>query len=173
MKKPSISTIIIFLIILLAVLGLIMLKTPKEINAPTDNLDQNATTTATTTASNPQNTDTVPVTTSTNTQSPTVPQKQVIQGEGFIAEITPVANGEVILPEIKSFTLDRNENGVCRFSWDVSKAETCNFVNLTTSMQVKSAGDEGGIQTTDKGDFQLKCYGKNGGSIKSEVISCK
>lgn len=36
MKKPSISTVIIFLLILLGIGGLVFLKNSKEVNAPTE-----------------------------------------------------------------------------------------------------------------------------------------
>jgi hypothetical protein len=39
MKKPSISTVVIFLLILLGVGGLMFLKNSKEANAPTESIE--------------------------------------------------------------------------------------------------------------------------------------
>ncbi len=171
MKKPSISTIIAFLVILLAVLGLVMLKTPKEINAPADNNIDNVINTeeseteAEVSENNQVNVDIQ--------GDPNAPAPQFIYGDGFVAELTPVLDVDVVLPVIKKFELASNDGSVCRFSWEVEESRNCDFVNLTTMMQVENAGTKSSVQTSDKGDFQLNCYGNAGGVIKSEVLSCK
>lgn len=175
MKKPSISTIIIFIVILLAVGGLVFLKGTKQINAPTET-ELTSTSTAQVTQSTTTSEQTISGDTPVSNSSlgaTTNGNTQVIYGDGYITEITKVPF-KGILPEIKSFKLDSvSASGVCRFSWEASKAETCNFVNVTTNTQVSAAGDEGIIQTSEKGDYQIKCMGKEGGSVKSEVVSCK
>jgi hypothetical protein len=170
MKKPSISTIIAFLVILLAVLGLVMLKTPKEINAPSDNVENVINNQESENSEQTTENDQVNVEAQGDVSTPT---PQFIYGDGFVAEITPVLDVDVVLPVIKKFELASNDGSVCRFSWEVEEARSCDFVNITTMMQVESAGTKSSVQTADKGDFQLNCYGNAGGVIKSEVLSCK
>ncbi|MFA7193714.1 MAG: hypothetical protein WC087_02260 [Candidatus Paceibacterota bacterium] len=173
MKKPSISTTIIFIIILLAVVGLIFLNKPKQTEAPTDSAPETQNTAASTTS-----TTNTQVNTATNpdtpvSSQPTTPGTQVIYGDGVVTTITQTGGPTGEAPIIESFVLDNPGSAVCRFSWDVRKAKTCNFVNVSTKMQVDAVNDEGIIQTSEKGDYQLKCYGDGGKITTSSVVSCK
>ncbi|MBP9763478.1 MAG: hypothetical protein KBD10_01900 [Candidatus Pacebacteria bacterium] len=174
-KKFSISTIIAFIIILLAVLGLIMLRKPKQIDAPSDTqqeqVNQNATTST-------EVKETVTTTTSTGLKDGTtidpVTGVKTIISNGVMTTITPIKGPTGETPEIKSFVLTSTKSGVCRFDWDVVKAENCNLINITTNMEVKNVGgDDGVIQTSEKGDYKLKCFGNGGKIAFSEVVSCK
>ena len=175
MKKPSISTVVIFIIILLAVGGLIFLNKPKQTEAPTDGTPETQNTETPNTETNTQvninaNPDT-PV--SSNPSNPATPGTQVIYGDGIVTTITQTGGPTGEAPIIEKFALDNPGSSVCRFSWDVRKAKTCNIINVTTKMQVSAVDDEGVIQTSEKGDYQLKCAGDGGKISVSEVVSCK
>lgn len=172
-KKPNLSTIIIFLVLVLAIIGLFIIKSTK------DNKEQNVVDTATTTQEKVA-TSTDPATSSvdssqttkpqTNTVSPTVNTGvTVIQGDGYTATLKPVT-GEA--PIINSFVMNKVAE-TCRFTWDVSKAKRCDLLNSETKEGIKNIGSNGTVQMNDAGDYILRCYGDGGKSVTSDVVSCK
>ncbi len=169
-KGVSLSTIIVFGVLIVAIIGFFVFKANKNgDNAPnTENTatttEQTATTTATT--STEVNTGaTAPAPTPTPSIDTGV---KVIQGNGYTATLKPVY-GEA--PIINTFTMTKVDE-TCRFSWDASKAKRCDFLNTETKTGFKDAGSEGTVQMNDAGKYLVRCYGDGGKSATSETLSC-
>ncbi|MEY2641128.1 MAG: hypothetical protein RL150_521 [Candidatus Parcubacteria bacterium] len=100
---------------------------------------------------------------------PTTPQ--VIQGDGYIATVTPVT-GEA--PRIDLFALEQAAPGeACFIKWEVEKAATCEIRNVTSKTSVRSVPDEGTLQTLEVGTYQLVCKGTGGKTTTSTEVACK
>lgn len=169
-NKISLSTVIAFGVLVLAIIGFFVVKSNKT--DPVDSVipSENSTTTesvqeATTTQDSAEE---------SKTEIQPKPTTQidsgvkVIQGDGFTATLKPVY-GET--PVINSFKMTKVDE-VCRFSWDVSKAKRCDFLNSDTKTGLKDVGSSGTVQETNKASYLIKCYGDGGKSATSEVLSC-
>lgn len=171
-KKISLSTTIIFIVLVLAIIGFFVFKANKgegdlNVENATTTTDQVATTTENNVATT-SNTVTPP--TSAPKPAATIDTGvKVIQGNGYTATLKPVY-GEA--PVINSFTMVKVDE-TCRFTWDVSKAKRCDFLNADSKTGFKDVGAEGTVQMNDAGNYIVRCYGDGGKSTTSEVVSCK
>ncbi len=167
------------LIVVIIIAGILFLafRPTNQADAPT--IDTNgtvvATTTETTTPSEPAVT--APTTPSTAPTTPSTapagaPGVQVIQGDGFTATIRPVTDTGVA-PTIKSFTVKQSTAGAsCIFMWDTKDATSCEVINTTAKTSVRGVPAEGTLQTSDAGAYQLSCKGSGGAKTASELVSC-
>lgn len=99
---------------------------------------------------------------------------QVIEGDGFRAVITPVENSITgPKPVIREFTVKLSSTGSCIFHWNVDGASECSFINIIANKGVENVGDEGNMQTSEKGSYQIQCIGSGGMTTNSETLICQ
>jgi hypothetical protein len=170
-KKIAPMWALIAVIIIAGILFLAFRPT-NQVDAPTiDGADDTTATSTVATSTAVTPTTVAPATSGSAAVAPaTTPGVQVIQGDGFTATIRPV---EGVAPTIKSFTVRQSTAGAsCIFTWDTKDATSCEVINTTAKTSVRGVPEEGTLQTSDAGAYQLSCKGTGGKTAVSALVSC-